>query len=68
MNELKQKLVALGLSEEMADKVIVTVATFVKSKIPANYHSTIDEILAGNAPDFGSILGKLGLGGFFGGK
>ncbi len=68
MNELKQKLVAIGLSAEMADKAIVTVAEFVKSKIPASYHGMIDDVLAGKSPDMGGILGSLGLGGLFGGK
>jgi hypothetical protein len=64
MNELKQKLMALGLSEEMTDKAIVTVAEFVKSKIPASYHSMIDDVLAGKTPELGGILGSLG--GLFG--
>lgn len=66
MNELKAKLIALGLSEEMTDKVIATVAEFVKSKIPASYHPMIDDVLAGKKPEFGGILGSLG--GLFGGK
>jgi len=64
MNELKEKLMALGLSEEMTDKVIVTVAEFVKSKIPSSYHSMIDDVLAGKSPELGGILGSLG--GLFG--
>ena len=66
MNELKLKLTALGLSGEMADKVIVTVAEFVKSKLPESYHGMIDDVLAGKSPDMGGLLGKLG--GLFGGK
>jgi hypothetical protein len=66
MNELKTRLTALGLSAEMADQVIVTVADFVKSKLPESYYSLIDDVLAGKTPDLGGILGKLG--GFFGGK
>ncbi len=66
MNELKLKLTSLGISEEMADKVIVTVADFVKSKIPESYHGMIDDVLAGKSPDTGGLLGKLG--GLFGGK
>lgn len=66
MNELKAKLTALGISEEMAEKVIVTVADFVKSRIPASYHGMIDDVLAGKSPDMGGILGSLG--GLFGGK
>ncbi|MEO7098602.1 MAG: hypothetical protein ABI162_04520 [Luteolibacter sp.] len=60
MNELKEKLIALGLSEEMAGKVIVTVAEFVKSKVPESYHSMIDDVLAGKPPQLGGILGSLG--------
>ncbi|MEO5914441.1 MAG: hypothetical protein ABIS50_09430 [Luteolibacter sp.] len=66
MNELKAKLTALGLSEDMADKAIATVAEFVKSKIPESYHSMIDDVLAGKTPELGGILGSLG--GLFGGK
>lgn len=66
MNELKLKLTSLGISEEMADKVIVTVAEFVKSKLPESYHGMIDDVLAGKSPDLGGIMGKIG--GLFGGK
>jgi len=66
MNELKEKLKALGLSEEMTDNVITTVAGFVKSKIPASYHGMIDDVLAGKPPEMGGLLGSLG--GFFGKK
>jgi hypothetical protein len=48
----------------MTDKAIVTVAEFVKSKLPENFHKPIDEVLAGKSPDFGSLFG--GLGGLFG--
>ncbi len=64
MNELKEKLIGLGLGAEMADKIITTVAEFVKSKIPASYHPMIDDVLAGKTPELGGILG--GLGGLFG--
>ena len=66
MNELKEKLTALGLSEDMTDKAIATVAEFVKSKIPESYHSMIDDVLAGKTPELGGVLGSLG--GLFGGK
>jgi ketopantoate reductase len=66
MNELKEKLTALGLSEEMTDKAIATVAEFAKSKIPESYHSMLDDVLAGKTPELGGILGNLG--GLFGGK
>lgn len=68
MNELKARLTALGLSEEMAEKAIVTVAEFVKSKLPAGLHGTIDDVLSGKS-DLGGLGGMLGgLKGFFGGK
>jgi hypothetical protein len=66
MNELKQKLAALGLSEEMTNNVITTVAGFVKSKIPESYHGMVDDALDGKTPELGGILGSLG--GFFGRK
>ncbi len=66
MNELKEKLMALGLSEEMTDKAITTVAEFVKTKIPESYHSMIDDVMAGKTPELGGILGSLGS--FFGKK
>jgi hypothetical protein len=66
MNELKQKLAALGLSEEMTNNVITTVAGFVKSKIPEAYHGMVDDALAGKTPDLGGIMGSLG--GLFGRK
>ena len=66
MNELKEKLVAIGLSGEMADNAIATVADFVKSKVPTSYHSMIDEVMAGKTPELGGILGTLGS--LFGGK
>lgn len=66
MNELKQKLIALGLSEEMTDKTIATVADFVKSRIPATFHPMIDDVLAGKSPELGGILGNLGS--LFGGR
>lgn len=66
MNELKERLKALGLSDEMTDKTIATVADYVKSKIPESYHSMIDDVLAGKTPELGGLFG--GLGGLFGGK
>jgi hypothetical protein len=66
MNELKEKLAALGLNTEMTDNVIRTVADFVKSKIPASYHGMIDDVLAGKSPDLGSLGGILGS--LFGGR
>jgi len=60
MNELKDKLTALGLSPEMAEKAIATVAEYVKSKVPESYASMIDDIMAGKTPEMGGIMGTLG--------
>ena len=68
MDELIAKLKALGLSDEMATSAIHTVANFVKEKTPDQFHSIIDDVLAGKSPDLGGILGNLGgLGGALGG-
>ncbi|MGE9268354.1 MAG: hypothetical protein ACQKBY_09675 [Verrucomicrobiales bacterium] len=64
MNELKEKLAALGLSEEQIDPVIETVADFVKSKVPEDYQGMVDQLMAGEKPDLGGLLGKVK--GFFG--
>lgn len=69
INELKTRLTALGLSEEMAGKTIETVAEFAKSKIPAQFHGALDDVMAGKNPDLGPLAGMLGgLQGLFGGK
>lgn len=60
MNELKSRLVALGLSEEMAVQAIETVAEFAKSKIPSQFHSMLDDVMAGNKPDLTAISGLIG--------
>lgn len=67
INELKIKLTALGMSEEMADKAISTIAEFAKHKLPSSLHSAIDDVMAGKNPDLGQLSGLLGgLKGFFG--
>jgi len=69
INELKVKLTALGMDEAMADKAIVTIAEFAKSKLPSVMHSSIDDVMAGKNPDLGQLGGLLGgIKGFFGGK
>lgn len=67
INELKVKLTALGMDEEMATKAISTVAEFTKAKLPSQFHSAIDDVMAGKNPDLGAMSGLLGgLKGFFG--
>lgn len=60
MNELQEKLAALGLSAEMTSSVIKTVADFAKTKLPENLHGMLDDVLAGKSPDLGGIGGMLG--------
>lgn len=68
MNELIQRLTALGLSEDMAKQAIQTVGEFIKSKVPEDYQPMVDQVLAGQSPDLGKLGGILGqLKGFFGG-
>jgi len=66
MNELKEKLTALGLSEDMAEQAMRTMAEFAKTKLPTGLHGMIDEVMAGKAPDFGGLGGMIGT--FFGGR
>jgi len=60
MKELTARLQALGLSEEMTEKVIFTVAEFVKGRLPSSFHGMIDDVLAGKSPDLGGLGGLLG--------
>jgi hypothetical protein len=63
MNELKERLAALGLSAEQVDQTVETVAGFVKEKLPEQYQSMVDDMLDGKAPDLsklaGGMLGKM---------
>jgi hypothetical protein len=59
MNELKEKLTALGLSSEQVDSALGTVAEFVKSKLPPEYQGVVDSLLAGETPDLASLGGGL---------
>ena len=56
MNELKQRLAALGLSEEQVNGAIKTVAEFDKSKLPPEYQGLVDSLMDGETPDL-SVLG-----------
>lgn len=59
MNELKEKLAALGLSGEQVDGALSTVAEFVKAKLPEEYQGIVDSLLAGETPDLASLGGGL---------
>jgi len=51
MNELKQKLMDLGLSAEMVDQVIQTIGDFVQSKVPGVDRAMVEKLLAGETSD-----------------
>lgn len=59
MNELKERLAAIGLSSEQVDQTIETVAGFVKEKLPEQYQPMVDDMLDGKAPDLSQIAGGL---------
>lgn len=59
MNELKERLAALGLSGEQVDSAIQTVAGFVKAKLPPEYQGIVDSLLSGESPDLSSLGGGL---------
>lgn len=59
MNELKQKLMGLGLSAEQVDGALKTIADFVKAKLPPEYQGAVDSLLAGETPDLSSLGGGL---------
>ena len=69
INELKSKLIALGMDESLADKTLDTVADFAKTKLPSQFHSALDEVMAGKKPDLSQLGGLMGgIKGLFGGK
>jgi hypothetical protein len=59
MNELKERLAALGLSAEQVDQAVETVANFVKEKLPEQYQPMVDDMMEGKAPDLSSIAGGM---------
>jgi hypothetical protein len=59
MNELKEKLAALGLSGEQVDGAIQTVSEFVKAKLPTEYQDMVDSLMAGETPDLSALGGGL---------
>jgi hypothetical protein len=59
MNELKEKLTSLGLSEEQVNGAIQTVAEFVKGKLPPEYQGFVDSLMAGETPDLSALGGGL---------
>jgi len=56
MNELQQKLVDLGLSEEMSQQAMDAVLGYIKEKLPENMQGLVDSAAEGNMPDVGGLL------------
>ena len=66
MDELKEKLAALGIGDDKIDGVIETVVDFVKDKLPDGMDGMLDSVLKGEMPDLGvDMLDKVK--GLFGG-
>ncbi|WP_193211422.1 DUF2267 domain-containing protein [Luteolibacter marinus] len=59
MNELKEKLAALGLSEEQINGSIIAVSDYVKSRLPEDYRGVVDSLLKGESPDLSALSGGL---------
>ncbi len=53
MDELKEKLAALGIGDDKIDGVIETVVDFVKDKLPDGMDGMLDSVLNGDMPDVG---------------
>ena len=69
MNELVKILAdKYGIGEDTARSILETVASYAKTRLPASAAGMVDNLLAGDAPDFsGSGMFDL-MKGMFGGK
>lgn len=56
MEELKERLAALGIGDDKIDGVIETVLGFVKDKLPDGMEGMFDSVLKGEVPDLGDDL------------
>lgn len=66
MDELKEKLSALGIDEDKVDGVIEAVVGFIKDKVPDGMEGILDSVMKGEMPDVGGdMLDKVK--GLFGG-
>lgn len=55
MDELKEKLKALGLSDELVAQVIQTVGDFAQAKVPGLDRQMVEKLLAGDTSDLLSL-------------
>jgi len=68
MDELKEKLAALGLPEDQIEGVLKTVLEFLKDKMPDGMEDMVESLLNGETPDLGDVGDILGKAkGLFGG-
>jgi hypothetical protein len=65
MEELKEKLAALGINEDQIDGVIETVVDFIKGKLPEGMEGMVQSLMDGDGPDASDLLNKAK--GLFGG-
>ncbi len=56
MDELKEKLAALGLPAEQIDSVLETVFGFIKDKLPDGMEDMVESLINGETPDIGGGL------------
>jgi hypothetical protein len=59
MDELKQKLMELGLTAEMVDQVIQTIGDFVQTKVPGVDREMVEKLLAGETKDLLGMATRL---------
>ena len=65
MNELKEKLAAIGIEDSKIDETIETMVNFLKEKMPTGMESMVEPLMNGDIPDVGGdALDKVK--GFFG--
>ena len=65
MEELKEKLAAIGIEEDKIDSVIETFTGFISDKLPEGAQDMVQSLLNGEAPDTDGLLDKAK--GLFGG-
>jgi hypothetical protein len=53
MDELKEKLAALGLDQDQVEGAIETFLSFLKDKLPPGMEGMLQAFLEGNGPDLG---------------
>jgi len=56
MDELKEKLSALGIGDDKMDDVIQTVLGFIKDKLPDGMEGMFDSVMKGEVPEIGGDL------------